>query len=165
MDASKKELLLSQLEAEVRKVGSEVNLTTLENQQLSLSFFTPIYDDGSGLVFFELGMVDYADEFTLFQIVATLLPEIGKNLPVLEKMIARWNLSALTGAYGVYYPLDQMYYKNRFLLDEDSEPDALLPMIMNNLYLAYEEIADKYDAAVLIVDGKLSYEQAVVNNL
>lgn len=164
MDSNKQAMVFNLLEPEIRNVGAEINTSVLENGQSTMSFLTPLYDDGSGLILFELVMLDY-QEYTLFQIIATILPEIGKNLPELEKMIPHWNLTSLTGAYGVYYPNDQMYYKNRFLLDEDTDPATIVSMIMGNLYLAYEEIADKYDTAVLIADGKLSYEQAIANKL
>ena len=152
MDSKKKAAIMSLLQEKIKAIGTEVQLRELENGYLSLSFLTSMRDDGSGFVFFELGMIDYED-FTLFQIVVTILPRIGKQLPELEKTIAHWNLTSLIGAYGIYYPQDQMYYKNRFLLVDSLDPEDLVPLIMNYLYVAYDEIEDKYETAVQICQG------------
>lgn len=150
MDTQEEEWVLRKLETEVREVGTEVHLRPDQSGRNVLSFYTPMYGDGSGLVYFELCFAEYRKEDTLFQIFATILPEIADALPKLEKVIAEWNLTTLIGAYGVYYPLDQMYFKHRFLLEESVEVSAAENLIMNSLYLSYDEISSKYDAAVSI---------------
>ncbi|BAK99802.1 hypothetical protein OBV_26040 [Oscillibacter valericigenes Sjm18-20] len=150
MDTQEKECVLRRLETHAHEVGTEVRIQSDQSGRKTLSFFTPMHDDGSGLVYFELCFAECRKEDALFQIFATILPEIADALPKLEKMIAEWNLTTRIGAYGVYYPLDQMYFKHCFLLEEHMDVSAAENLIMNSLYLSYEEISSKYDAVVSI---------------
>jgi hypothetical protein len=159
MDTQEEEQILGKLETKVHEVGTEVRIRSDRSGVKILSFFTPMHDDGSGLVYFELCFAECREEGALFQIFATILPEIADALPELEKAIAAWNLTTLIGVYGVDSPHDQMYFKHRFLLGETAKASAAENLIMNSLYLCYDEINSKYDAAVSISDGNRGKEE------
>lgn len=148
------------LEKSVSAIGSDVRTDVLENGVPLLSFITPMYDDGTGLVLFQVSLLREQEEWDMVQIVSILQPHIGEALPHLEQAVARWNLNTILGAYGVYYAGDQLYHKCRQLLAEDAAAENISEAVMDALVLIYDEIARRYSTADAMVASGLTFQQA-----
>lgn len=157
--------VMAMLKQTAEEIGSEARLDTLQNGVTLLSFVCPMHDDGTGLVLFQVSLLRENDEWELLQVASTLQPSIGKNLPQLEKAVARWNFDALVGCYGIYYQADQLYHKYRLLLTQNEDAAVIAQRASDALTAIYDELARRFDTAEALVAGTLTFEQATAQGM
>lgn len=159
MEQGKYKSIMEQLERFSKEVGTESRRETLENGVELLSFLSAVYEDGSGLIYFQLALVRVQDSVDMAQIFTTVLPKIGQALPQLEQAIVSWNQNSILGSYGIYREEDQFYHRYRLPLDDNETAEVTANHITSAITLIYEEVSRRYEAAKAMVSGGLTWQE------
>jgi hypothetical protein len=135
-----------------QEMGYEVKLETVSGREL-LRFTAPLFENDTGYVLIEICQLDYDENFELFQIYSTMIPEPGPGLAELRKAVNRWNLTAALGAYGIYDPLGQLFHKYNVIVGVEDTPDMVVGQVLAALYITMDEMERRLADAVALSSG------------
>lgn len=141
-------------------VGVEARREKTGNGTDVLSFLSAIHENGEGLVYFQLGLVQVLNAVDMVQIVTTVLPSVGQGVSQLERAAAVWSRNSLLGSYGISDDGERLWHRCCLPLEEGWTAEETAAYIQSAVTLIYEEIARHYDCAQAMASGGVTLETA-----